>query len=170
MPPQRVSKQRQHKALVLSCVSSTVPPRRPLFYCLGCYAMRPERHLESKQPNPPQSLRPDWETDVETSCQHKGPDVSPLLRAMPQHDNGCHILMEQVIMKGNVVRVVWNCMTNLNSICRIHEQQASLQLFMLLGLAISIKMVYGKCPQQNIAIDNDRAVWRETYGTYYQAR
>lgn len=39
-------------------------------------------------------------------------------------------------MKGNAVTVGWNCMATLNSICRIHEQQASLQLFMLLGLGL----------------------------------
>lgn len=47
------------------------PFRKGLYFFLECYAMGAEQSLESKQPNPPQSLRPDWVIYMEPCCQHK---------------------------------------------------------------------------------------------------
>ena len=54
VPPQPGSKQ-GHSTTQGTCslfVSNAVFPRRPLFFCLGCYAIRVAQSLESKQPNP----------------------------------------------------------------------------------------------------------------------
>lgn len=49
-----------------------------------CYATGAEPSLKSKRPNPPQSPRPDWRTDMQACCQHKRPDFLHLAGATTQ--------------------------------------------------------------------------------------